>query len=223
MFLSCLQLFEMTRNLQVLQFSPLAKIWSTVKGNISTLRFSDPGAVCVDTSSVPAILLDLQHPCLLQSRSPCPAIPSTTVLLLVSCTDQDRGHFVALLLIAPTLLGMMPVPSRRYPASCSLLNFHLFTALFLLVTLNCSHDTQSTSICQNFYSKDTWPNSPLTSGWKVGKNTPLNLSATTEARCHLPLTSFATVPLPGEGGSRITVAPAGVSVIDLRSNLVMEN
>lgn len=68
MYLSCLQLFEMARKLQVLQSFPLAKIWSTVKGNIPALRFSDPGALCVDVSSAPALLLDPQHLPLLQSK-----------------------------------------------------------------------------------------------------------------------------------------------------------
>lgn len=174
----------MARNLQVLQSFPLAKIWSTVKGNIPALRFSDPGALYVDVSSAPALLLDLQHLPLLQSRSPCTANPSTTVLLLVSCAGQETGHFVASLLIAPTLLVMMSVPSRGYSASLSLLSFHLFTALCLLVTLTAPMTAPpSTNICQHFYS---WQighlaNQPSYKWLGSGKNPPLNLAVTTQA------------------------------------------
>jgi len=54
----------------MLRSFPLAKIGSTVKGNTTALGFSDPGALWVDVSSALALLLDLQHLLLPQSRPP---------------------------------------------------------------------------------------------------------------------------------------------------------
>lgn len=136
MYLSCLQLFEWPGTYRCCSPFP----WQRSGALSKEISLHSDSLILVPFVWTSALLLPfyLTHsisPCF-KARCPCTAIPSTTVLLLVSCRGQDRGHFVALLSIAPTLLVMMPVPSRGYPASLSLLNFHLFTALCLLVTLS---------------------------------------------------------------------------------------
>lgn len=76
-----------------------------IKGNSTALHFFAPGALWLDVSSAPALLLGLQHlPCF-QAGLPSPAMPVPSVLLLLACRGQHRGHFVALPLRVHGLAG----------------------------------------------------------------------------------------------------------------------